>query len=306
MRQREDIRDYVIGKWRGVLASFGLPDSALKDRHGPCPMCGGRDRFRFDNKEGRGTFYCNQCGSGDGWDFLMKFRGWDFAKAADEVRAICGRVQPEPIRQETTEEEKRKRLRELWTASSPIQRGDLADKYFRARGIDEAEYPKSLRFCPSCWYAHEKHYPALIAVVSDIDGKPVTLHRTWLAPDGSGKAPEDETRRIMPGKIPDGAAIRLGEADHSLGVAEGVETALSAMQIYEMPVWAVINTTMMEKWEPPVSVEELTIFADNDAKFGGQKAAYSLAHRLAVKGLAVTVKVPELDGTDFNDILLAG
>ncbi|KRS17520.1 DUF7146 domain-containing protein [Roseovarius indicus] len=303
MRQRDDIRDYVTGKWRGILASLGVPDSALKDQHGPCPMCGGRDRFRFDNKEGRGTYFCNQCGSGDGWNLLMNFRGWNFAEAADEVRAVCGRVNPEPIRQEASDEQKRERLRELWKASVPVQRGDVVDRYFQSRGIDELSYPESLRFCPSCWYAGDKHYPALIGVVSDADGKPVTLHRTWLAPDGSGKAPEDEVRRIMPGKIPDGAAIRLGEAGYALGIAEGIETALSAMQMYELPVWAVINSTMMEKWEPPASVEELTIFADNDAKFGGQKAAYALAHRLSVKGLSVAVKVPGDVGTDFNDML---
>lgn len=298
---RDDIRDYVTGKWRGILATCGIPDVALRGKHGPCPMCGGKDRFRFDNKEGRGTFFCNQCGAGDGWDLLQKFRGWTFAQAADEVRAIAGHVRKEPVPQEQTEEQRRKRLRDLWLESSPVKQGDLVDRYMHSRGLGEIVYPDGLRTCERCWYSGDTHYPAMLGVVFDVDGNPVTLHRTYLAPDGSGKAPVEDARRIMPGRIPDGAAIRLGEAGHRLGIAEGIETAFAAMQIYDLPVWAAINSTMMQKWEPPSSVEEVTIFADNDPKFGGQKAAYTLAHRLAVKGLDVSVKVPDLVGTDFND-----
>lgn len=300
---REDIRDYVTGKWRGILASCGIPDTALRDKHGPCPMCGGRDRFRFDNKDGKGTFYCNHCGAGDGWDFLMKFRGWSFAEAADEVRAIVGRVRQEAPRPELTEEQRRERLRALWRDSMPVRSGDVVDRYFHSRGMGELQYPDSLRVCDRCWFSGEKYYPAMLGVVSDADGQPVTLHRTWLAPDGSGKAPEEEARRIMPGRIPDGAAIRLGEAGHRLGIAEGIETAIAAMQMYDLAVWAAVSSTMMQKWEPPACVEEVTIFADNDEKFGGQKAAYTLAHRLAVKGLEVIVKVPDLVGTDFADVI---
>lgn len=299
---RDDIREYVTGKWRGILATCGVPDAILRDRHGPCPMCGGNDRFRWDNKDGRGTYFCNQCGSGDGWDFLMAFRGWDFAEAAREVRQIVGKVRQEQPRQDLSDDQRREKLRELWLASCKVQAGDIVDRYLHARGVGELTYPDSLRTCPSLWFSPDKSYPAMLGVVSDLEGKPVTIHRTWLALDGLSKAPEDECRRVMPGKIPDGAAIRLGEAGHRLGIAEGIETALAAMQIYDLPVWAALNSRMMEKWEPPVSVEEITIFADNDAKFGGQKAAYTLAHRLAVRGLQVSVKVPEIAGTDFNDI----
>ena len=56
----------ALGKWRGILLSVGVPETALNRRHGPCPMCGGTDRFRFDDKEARGTWICGQCGAGDG------------------------------------------------------------------------------------------------------------------------------------------------------------------------------------------------------------------------------------------------
>lgn len=300
---RPDIHDQARGKWRGILATLGVPQEFLKDKHGPCPLCGGKDRFRWDNKEGRGTYVCGQCGAGSGLDLLMKYRGFDFKEAVSEIRDVLGVVDVEPPKPEMTEEARRARLRELWKASQPMVKGDLAHRYFETRGIEEDYYSPNLRFAPRCWFSDGVYYPALLGVVSDQDGRPVTLHRTYLAHDGSGKAPVDEPRRMMPGKIPAGACIRLGEAGESLGIAEGIETAMAAMQMYDLPVWSAINSTMLAKWEPPACVEEVTIFGDNDSKFGGQKAAYELAHRLAVRGLTVSVKFPDEVGFDFADEL---
>lgn len=63
------------GQWPAILASNGIADQHLVNKHGPCPVCGGRDRYRFDNRDGRGTFYCNQCGAGDGFRLLELFTG---------------------------------------------------------------------------------------------------------------------------------------------------------------------------------------------------------------------------------------
>src|SRR5690606_31964489 len=78
------------GKWKGILLQLGVPERALVNRHGPCPICGGTDRFRFDNKEGTGTFICSQCGAGNGMDLAMKFTGRSFADVAAEIDAILG------------------------------------------------------------------------------------------------------------------------------------------------------------------------------------------------------------------------
>ncbi len=50
------------GHWAKILPALGV--NILKNRHQPCPVCGGKDRFRFDDQEGRGTWFCNQCGAG--------------------------------------------------------------------------------------------------------------------------------------------------------------------------------------------------------------------------------------------------
>jgi len=132
----------------------------------------------------------------------------------------------------------------------------------------------------------------------------VSMHRTFLKPDGSGKAEMAAPRKLMAGELPDGACVMLSEyvPGGPLGIAEGIETAMSASALYDMPVWAAINTTLMSKWQPPEGCAEVAIFADNDQKLGGQAAAYGLGHRLSVKGIDVTVHVPGRIGADFNDI----
>lgn len=87
---QSDITREAQGHWPRILISLGLPPGALRNKHQPCPACGGRDRFRFDNKDGRGSYYCNQCGAGDGFSLAMKYHGWDFKRCADEVRQVLG------------------------------------------------------------------------------------------------------------------------------------------------------------------------------------------------------------------------
>src|SRR3546814_9555329 len=60
------IADQCINRWPSILPQFGISPSYLTGKQTPCPTCGGKDRFRFDNKDGRGTYYCNKCGPGDG------------------------------------------------------------------------------------------------------------------------------------------------------------------------------------------------------------------------------------------------
>ena len=110
----------------------------------------------------------------------------------------------------------------------------------------------------------------------------------------------------MPGRIQKGSAVRLsplGTADDVLGVAEGIETALSASALFGIPVWAVLNTSMMRTFQPPAGIREVAIFADNDASFAGQNAAYALGAALKPNGFDVTIHVPEISGQDWNDVL---
>ena len=66
MLNRLPLKDRAQGRWSGILPALGIGESFLTGKHGPCPLCGGKDRWRWDNREGRGTWICSKCGAGDG------------------------------------------------------------------------------------------------------------------------------------------------------------------------------------------------------------------------------------------------
>ncbi len=82
------VHEIASGRWVGILSAFGLSEKTLSGKHCPCPVCGGKDRFRFDNKNGKGTFYCSGCGAGNGVDLVMKLKGWSFKEAAKEIQSM--------------------------------------------------------------------------------------------------------------------------------------------------------------------------------------------------------------------------
>jgi len=89
-QHHERTTDAAKGQWRGILMSLGVPGKSLANRHGPCPMCEGQDRFRFDNQEGSGSYICNQCGAGRGMDLAMRFTGRPFVEVASEIDSLLG------------------------------------------------------------------------------------------------------------------------------------------------------------------------------------------------------------------------
>jgi hypothetical protein len=126
----------------------------------------------------------------------------------------------------------RRAAQRLFAASRPIA-GTLGERYLRARGITGIRSERWLRFHPRCWYrpSAEDHpgtpnaFPALIAAVTDDDGMITGCHRTWLYPDGSGKAPTATPRRAMGDLL--GMGVRFGRATTVMIAGEGLETVLS-------------------------------------------------------------------------------
>jgi len=86
------IRIQADGKWREVLTRLGLDLPPTAKQHGPCPTCGGKDRFRFDDRDGRGTWFCNQCDpqAGDGFRLIQNVRGCEFPDALQLVADALG------------------------------------------------------------------------------------------------------------------------------------------------------------------------------------------------------------------------
>ena len=304
MGDRIDVRTAAAGRWRAILLSLGVDERALSGKHGPCPLCGGRDRFRFDDRDGRGTYFCSGCGAGDGVKLAMGITGLSFRDVAREIERLAGVVKPVTGKPDRTDEDKLAALRRVWRESKPIQRGDEAALYLAGRGLRLYDLPEAVRVHPGLRYQDGEHqgvYPAMLATVTAPDGKAVSLHRTYLK-EGR-KAPVSNPKKLMQGLPLSGAAIRLTAVSEVLGIAEGLETALAASELFEVPVWSCVSAQGIESFEPPEGVRGVVVFADNDPNFAGQKAAFAAAHRLKIKGFEVEVCIPPEPGDWLDELL---
>jgi hypothetical protein len=195
--------------------------------------------------------------------------------------------------------------RRLWVISQPIQ-GTLAETYLRQRGIIDLRDCGSLRFHPHCWYRADADdppgtpsaFPALIAAVRSDDGSLTGIHRTWLDPNGSGKAPVATPRRAMGNLL--GNGVRFSRAGSILVAGEGIETILSLRQIMPtMPMIAALSAGHLSALQFTQSLRRLYIARDNDP--AGQHAAATLAERAIEAGIEPLMLTASLG--DFSDDL---
>lgn len=294
------------GRWPAILPQLGIPPRFLNGKHQPCLLCGGKDRARFDDKNGLGSYFCNQCGPGSGIDLLMRVHGWDFRETARRVEALIGGVAATAPRPERSDDDMRAALNRLWCSSNPVQPGDAVSRWLSSR-VGLVRVPSCLRCHPRARYRSNVEgemdgaFPAMVAMVTGPDGRPGALHRTYLTADGR-KAPVAAPRKLL-GRFPKGGAIRLMPHQGMLGIAEGIETAFAAASLFAVPCWAAVHTEGLKSWVVPDDVRDVIVFADHDRKYAGQAAAFALAHRIAVRGLAVRVELPPSPGLDWGDIL---
>lgn len=202
MGDRLDVRTAALGRWREILLRLGMDERALSGKHGPCPLCWGRDRFRFDDKDGRGTYFCSGCGAGDGVKLAMGLTGQGFRETAQQIERLAGVVQLATGKPERTDEDKLAALRRVWSKSKPIARGDEAARYLQGRGLKLHDLPESIRLHPGLTYREEAgavvgRFPAMVARVVSPDGQSASLHRTYLQ-DGH-KAPVASPKKLMQG-----------------------------------------------------------------------------------------------------------
>jgi len=285
--------EWAHGKWPEIIERLVGPEY-VDGKHHPCPRGDGKDCFRFSNINGKGNFFC-RCsdGSQDGFDLIQCCRNTDFRGAVELVEQVLGK-RPRDIITPSSERSKSYAERLLDEAvKSPRSR------YLEGRGLT---MPPGLVWHPNVDYRHDGElvgkYPAMLAPVTR-DGRFLTMHVTYLH-DGD-KAPVDPCRKLLPGPGLKGASVELYPAQQVLGIAEGIETAIAASMLFDVPVWAALNTSLMKAWTPPDDVVRVIVFGDNDANNAGQAAAHTLAHRLHGR-VDVEVRLPDQPG-DWNDVL---
>lgn len=286
MTEAERITRALGGKWYSRFGSARCP--AHDDKHPSLSLSNGAD--------GRLLLRCHAgCGFAAILDSLRGLR----LVASDGRRPETDFAEMARQRTEDAAQAEKREAQALtcWREAWPV-RGTLAEYYLRGRGIT-CDLPDSLRFHSACWHPSARRFPALVALVEG--GDRLAVHRTYLRPDGLGKA-EAEPARAMLGTVA-GGAVRIVEADGSIVVAEGIETALSlASGLLGCPatIWAALSISGLRGLALPPLPGRLTIASDGDEP--GRAAGHALATRASGLGWRVSL-LPAPAGRDWNDVL---
>jgi hypothetical protein len=251
---------------------------------------------------------------GDLLDIIRESLGLrNFSEVAEEARRFLNLPRAEPQPNSKTMRPpasigSQEAARRLFTISVPIE-GTLAETYLQHRGITHVYHGGSLRFHPRCYYRPDEHlptetWPAMIACVTDLDGRITGVHRTWLDPDGFdrirlGKAPIDTPRRAMGDLL--GNAVRFGPADDDVLVAgEGIETMLSLRCIVPtLSMAAALSANHLAGMSLSSGLRRLYIARDADA--AGDAVQALLSQRAESCGIEVIPLSPR--SGDFNEDL---
>lgn len=280
------------GRW---LGSYGMAPCVCHD-DGSSPALKLRDAQNHD----------------DGID-VHCFAGcdWRSIKAELRRRGLLGGRGSAPAIDETKQRElKEKREREKTRMRDYVTRlwgqcvsatGTPAHTYLAdARGLRVDVMPDAIRFHHSMRHVPTGlDLPAMVAAASDVQGRIIGLHRTFLKHDGSGKAPISQNRMMLGDFV--GGAVRLSPISETLAIGEGIETTLAGMQLFDLPGWASLSTSMLRYLVLPPDVESVVLLADMDGP--GISAADAAAQRLKAEGRTVRIKAPFSPHKDFADQL---
>ena len=311
-----DVKVSAVGRWASILTNLGIDEQYFSGKHGPCPFCRGKDRYRWDKNNEYGM--CSGCGHKSGMDMAMEWLSMSFRESADEIKKIIGTCKVTEIKKTDDTAKNQARIDKIKAGLKSITSDCAAGKYLAGRGI--TVFPeKDCYFNPSIAYYDNDgkklgDYPAMVSIFRNIEGKGSTFHLTYLTDDGK-KANVPSQKKILPVVLPmTGCAIQLFKTDTVICIAEGIETALAVNMETGAPVWAAGNAANMAAMVIPDSITDVIIYADYDKSFTGQKSAYALANRLSIQGKNVGVivllgqgdqKIDRGQGGDFLDFYLA-
>jgi phage/plasmid primase-like uncharacterized protein len=279
---------------------------------GPCPICGGTDRFSINARKQVWNCRGCQCG-GDAIALVQHFDGCTFREAVETLSGES-RIRPQALRkpyQAQTSDDEIKRTQQalaIWSeARDP--RGTIVEAYLERRGLmlPEEAAGGAIRFHLSCPFGGART-PAMVALVRDVaTDEPKAIHRTAITPDGR-KAKVEGGSRMSLGPV-GGGAVKLTPDENvtlCLGIGEGIESTLSvrlAPEFGDSPVWALLSAGQVAAFPALAGVETLWIAVDHDG--AGIKAARECGRRWRSAGCEVFLVTPRIGRADLNDLVKA-
>jgi len=260
-----------------------------KGWRGACKSCGYGTTLVLSDK---GSLWCASCGRDGPAEVLADLQRGEQTQAAER----------QPGKPERTPAERTARALWWWNGAPHNTLGTPADTYLTGRGLAGLAASPSIRYRTDVPHPEERgRMPAMLALVQDVTGAPVAVHRTYLT--RGGRKADVAPVKASVGPI-FGGAIRLDAAAAEMVIGEGVETSASAGRLLGLPAWAAIAAgNLAQALRLPAEVRSVVIAADADGP--GRDAAQAAAARWQGEGRRVRIATPDVLGADFNDILMA-
>lgn len=311
MKPIDVIRDVKLkanGQWQNILSNLGA--EVPLNTHTACPHCGGKDRFRFDDKDGNGTFICNQCGSGDGLDLVQRVLGGSVTEAAYEVAGMIGidtrsdnppayrshevKAQQDALKSQQAESqaneqiEKHKRFTERYSRTiANAKQGE--SEYLKAKGFGSTTVTLLTD-------------GSLIIPLMDADGT-ITAAQT-IKPNGE--------KRLLLDSAKNGSYYPINESVNvsTVIIAEGLATAMTcqliqpeAHTVAAIDAGNLIHVAKVMRTKYPKS--QIIIAGDNDIKPDQLNTGKLAAEKAAQAVDGITVLPPTEDKADWDDYRLS-
>lgn len=333
------------GGWESVYSKYSGLSNAMKGypKQVACPFSNkGKTKFRLyqDWNSTGGGYHEDYQSIPGGIDIIALMENCSKGEALDIIIDICGgkleQISNKFIEKVTTvttglsaneKQERRTKLREVRLNAKSASSSLPVHVYLRGRGLkgDMSKLPTALGFAKELWWGDGKSKPikacAMLGLITDVNNKAVSIHRTFLNPSHFGKLDVENSKMMMksPTSI-SGCSIKLDQpmpfdGEVVLGIGEGMETTLAIREATRLPMWSTMSSTLMAKVNVPAYVTCVFIFQDKDKKNeslskgeAGQKAANELAQKLRNEGKTVYILSPEDDipdgakSIDFLDV----
>lgn len=287
---KQSLEQAAINRWQDILSGLGI--HVELNKHMPCPNCGGTDRFRFDDKNKRGDYFCSHCDPGDGWSLIQKCRGCDFPTALEMVANQLGMKKPDW------------KSGAVQTPEKPIV-GMWQDYWIpnNAGKKDKKEYTK---LNPKyVWEWCEKDSVQWYLIRSEWvdqksgDKRKAVMQCFWNA----------EKKMLEVGSIEDDRPLLGTTVNNIVLIVEGERTYDSALKLVpaEWSVVTWVGGSKAHKHTDWTVLKDKTVYFWPDNDEGGIDAMHGIAHRLrcfAKEIIAISPPKDKPEKWDLTDALL--